>query len=1503
MEVGGQMIKLWHANGTETEVEATIVGGTYETIELTITSAVQNSGTALLYFGDVEYSIALDSTIQTTAILTATKIHDDLITQGISGLWNITLNNATITLVAKSYGDRANALIHNYYTITQQQIITWTITSPPSLTQNVDFIIYEDNEGIEAIYHLGFSPIDFPTANDVANYIRGALSSELATANSVWSISGSGNEVIFTNNSDLEIYNKPKFDEDMFNDYSKAYVEIEITNDSTVATATDWGVMLTIDGQEYWFEDNIVAGYDTDIIAQALVNSAIWTNVGGVFGNDTTFPSVFDITQDYDLVIITKKTDGTILPATLTLFNQSPTYHQTKFTFGRYSILEPQSHTLTFTILPDNITVNIDCQQIHFADLSANDSTRYIHEELDRIIDITNNFTLSYINNVLTITAKNYGEKLITITAQPTYLSSSRNIISNGSIEVIAPDFDFTLTNHQYGETTTPLFTMSAIETQSFSATNYIIFDYDIEITEGKIEYDESQTYYGAELPVIAGAILVDNLNETLDSATILLPPMDDIDLMAFDIIEITGNNIERRMYLVDNFIKKQVSFNPAKYEYTINTMSKTKGLERIVLPAVSYTKRALSLKVYNALLELLDDYCPKALFDTSGLEITYKPIYRFDFGDYEDILKATNVPEIQLNDKTTLREAIDTLLATIGCICSVDRDNYITIVDLSKKGSAIDTSALSFIEETQSAQDVANELEITIKNASQSSISGVDSRVRAIDYVGWRNSDDALLTTNNARVETQKPIYELLSLKICGMVVGKVQQIGTDVQYNGSIYAEIDIINGTYTWTDSVSGQTLSQTISHCVEEKSIYETLPIDAKKRCVFWERGKNTIEGWAKVYDTSAIWDKNVATNMFEYISGGTNGNSMLGIKYGTIAFDNHPENPSRGGSLLPTSVFKHTVDKSLHLDNWYFKVEYLTEDDVKMSVGKHLPTNIIHNTLVDNQTQPFVDVRLQAKVEADKINRLGNLTKTIYGEYTSEDDIPTLGDYLGDYTLIRRELSVHDNIISFKGIMSENYVNINYLTSINARRRSWQVVDASQAFKKDLLRKHYCEFSFEPKNNYPIDEYNFFTSGESLGFARTLLFRLVNNWLTPPLPLPIKYAIVGLPGGDDFALDVAKLITDKSIIFTFGFLDNTIVSNYIARTNFATGGHLQDFYKYTVGSDGTQSSYFIQLARKLSPGDNDFTWAVDGAVIDTSQSNAQNAKSRIKPLVNYVNPSDIVFRNPFYNHKDNREIINFNYQFEFCSDTPDIIFTPLFIEQQHMVANTNTFYNDVKIYASTTHIYKQGDTIAQGSEISGISIGIGSGNDSSKITTNNWNSTDYLSYRSYAICDGNLNILVAVNKRVGVNEHRDFYMNVRRTRDNKTYGAFSLASWVNETPLIPAPKYEEVYFEFTSGYTQSTIFNDILQFIIGGNEYKVKLFGHGSMNTYDLAVYVSGVLSTLALSNWTITQTVRNGRDTIKCVAKTYGAKGTSSFNGQYSADTGVRAIVNVIKGQ
>ena len=183
------MIKFWHANGTETEVEATIIGGTYETVELTITSAVQNSGTALLYFGDIEYSVALDSAIQTNATLTATKIYDDLVAQGISGLWTITRDNETITLVAKSYGDKANALIQNYYSVEQKQIHKWTITSAPQQTQNNVKVYVGESAQPTLTHFLNFDHTTLTTANLTAEYIRGALTDVFDGASSDWSVS------------------------------------------------------------------------------------------------------------------------------------------------------------------------------------------------------------------------------------------------------------------------------------------------------------------------------------------------------------------------------------------------------------------------------------------------------------------------------------------------------------------------------------------------------------------------------------------------------------------------------------------------------------------------------------------------------------------------------------------------------------------------------------------------------------------------------------------------------------------------------------------------------------------------------------------------------------------------------------------------------------------------------------------------------------------------------------------------------------------------------------------------------------------------------------------------------------------------------------------------------------------------------------------------------------------------------------------------------------------
>lgn len=892
------------------------------------------------------------------------------------------------------------------------------------------------------------------------------------------------------------------------------------------------------------------------------------------------------------------------------------------------------------------------------------------------------------------------------------------------------------------------------------------------------------EVYFGNNYDCQDGAVYIDNHNETLDSLTIFLPPQNKIELESFDIIEITGNNINRKTLAIDTFVETQVAFNPDKFKYTIQTMSKSKLLERVLLPNVSWTKRALSIDLKTALINLLDDYSPKIVANFSGLLEEYVNKYNWNFEDYEELLENTKMPEISLK-APTLREAVDTLLSVINCICYLDAENYIKILDLQKRGNAIDTTKLNRIERSQSSQDYASDLEISVSNASHTSLANVDNLTRACEYIGWRNDENILLTTDNVRLETDKPIYDLLSLKICGLVSGRAVPTEGDMVVK-NIYAEIDIVNGTYSWTDPVSEITLNQTISHCVEEKAIYDSLDVEEKKHCVYWTRGGKEIEGWGKVYTTSSIWNYDVATNMMKYLSGGSDGNSMLGYKYGLTAFD--ASGGIRIGGLLPATWATY-VEKPFDLVNWFFKVEYLTESDVKLKAGKNLPTTHQDLSLVDNQQFPFVDANQLGKLEYSKISRLGNLMMTIHGDFESEDDIPKLGDTINDYVLIRREMQIFDNHIVFKGTMTLNNVNINYFTGLSARKRSWQLATAKESFTKELLKKYYCEFSFNAKtHDTPDNDLVDWATCETNGFARSLLFRVLKTWATPPFVLPVKSVIVGTwTVSGYYQLALSKYVLGNSISFVFGYDDNISVGRYVSNTADFGGGHLQSFYKYTT-DEGTQSGYYLHLMRNIDPSDGDFTWLSENTVIDSGSSEfatyeSMRAKQRIKPKVNSIDTNQRLFYTQIANNKDNREIVRFNLQFEFCADNKDIVFGEKFIQEQHLIATTRAFYNDVKIYGSTTHKYKEGDKYGIGTEISGITVSIANGNQSSSFTSSGWDTNTYRSLSSYAICDSNRNILVAVNKTVGNSSHRkQVFLNILKSRDRKIYTDTGLRTW-------------------------------------------------------------------------------------------------------------------------
>ena len=95
---------------------------------------------------------------------------------------------------------------------------------------------------------------------------------------------------------------------------------------------------------------------------------------------------------------------------------------------------------------------------------------------------------------------------------------------------------------------------------------------------------NNSKTY-----DLIAGSVLKDNFNETLDSGSIHLTNVyeeDRLHINPYDYVYIFDADSEYHKYfLVDSFIESYVNITGKIYDYQIDLMSETKILEKIQLP------------------------------------------------------------------------------------------------------------------------------------------------------------------------------------------------------------------------------------------------------------------------------------------------------------------------------------------------------------------------------------------------------------------------------------------------------------------------------------------------------------------------------------------------------------------------------------------------------------------------------------------------------------------------------------------------------------------------------------------------------------------------------------------------------------------------------------------------------------------------------------------------------------------------------------------------------
>lgn len=660
--------------------------------------------------------------------------------------------------------------------------------------------------------------------------------------------------------------------------------------------------------------------------------------------------------------------------------------------------------------------------------------------------------------------------------------------------------------------------------------------------------------------------------------------------------------------------------------------------------------------------------------------------------------------PEFQWNTPT-LREVLTDLMSTANCIPVINAYNQIDYLDLTQIGNEINTDYIDRIRSTFVSSDYCNELTMPLKNSIGR------SRTRIVEYTSLRSLSGEL-TTENAVLITQHPIYNIVKLEIC--------------------YYDSVVNNSGYYIVDDITKRVVEKRMWDTFGVAYYFDSADKDTLKAThVYYERGNNVIKGWGDIYTMGLYYPS-------------------VGISWPILVWLMR--------SIVPFPDQIPFQDMDLR-DHFMFKIEYETITEHALHVGKYLPSKHYGNRIFDNQSNSYVDVEHQSMFEYFKVNRLGNKVRTMYAIYENETQIPHLGDYLTinneKNILFNRKIQYYDNEIVFEGQLIANYVLKDYFTGVSAKKRSWAIAEGKEALDRKDIYKYYLEASLINKND-----------NASVGIVAYSV--LLSAFGTYQRGNSIKWALakttdknlINYPSSNDeaYAIEIINEIAGNSIIFSFAFGDNFSIGKY---TKIEDNVHYCNDYPY-VNDEGEFDNMEFSLVSEINPSDGDFVWPNDDEVITDTLRDQMKAKGMIKNLVKISAATKVIeFPNNINVYKDNREIISGVVQFELCSDTPNIVVKNLLWKLSSLF-NNESYTPTFKIFMSATETYDLTDEIGKGTNV---------GDESDITVTSNQISIANINQEcvSWAICDSDNNIVIAVNSN-----DKEIYLNFLSTRDRNIY---------------------------------------------------------------------------------------------------------------------------------
>ena len=776
-----------------------------------------------------------------------------------------------------------------------------------------------------------------------------------------------------------------------------------------------------------------------------------------------------------------------------------------------------------------------------------------------------------------------------------------------------------------------------------------------------KIFNKNNNAYYD----VSDGAVFTENYNETLDSGTILLQQLSsEINIEPFDLVEISSYNnglsMETRYLCVDTYNKSKTSLNPPIYKYEITLFSPTKLLEGMLCPNLTITKAVgITRSVGDYIKQYMDLYCQKTDSDLSNGGAINNLI-----SVSNDLLSYFNMecPEMQWNEPT-LREVLNDLMMVNDCIPVVKANSsgelYLSYINISVVGNAVEDDAdklagINYIQETQSSDDYVSDLKMhlvnTANNTDGNSYFNPTDATLIVEKIGFRNNESYLLTTNDIKLQTKYPIWKIYQCKVFATMNAYVYYMshGTQQYVVHPFEMSIDLTPFILEYAEWLTKDVYYGAWSNILP-------LSTDYRNTCLYYKRGSNNVENFNDKQTTSN-WFIEANAYVVELITYKLR--NMLNNNQEIEDWFNYESEID--GTFVSSTYYDSSKPTYQELQ---FRMSYDAMDEFVFTATK-LPFQTHRRSVIDYQTNSYVNINRQGLLEYLKAKRLGNKLSYVNARYElDESDIPALSETIDGKIIFKKEIAIYNNVINANYIATENYVLRDYYTGVKSKLRSWRVVSGAEATLRADLVKLYINSSMSRFSSSDwlvpvysnINDYLFNFTYCAVDFVDK------NNNV-----LPANKTYYDKDSGNTIDLDVNAIQVEftkhkvgNSVVFTVKMTDNFYDNNYVsAYKGQITNKTEQKGIRY-ADSDGELVSghlYFYTLKQNISFENN---------------YNQFLASMGLSPLVNigknqdisnvglHFNSTYLVAKIPFKVYKDNKEILQISVQFELNDEANDM----------------------------------------------------------------------------------------------------------------------------------------------------------------------------------------------------------------------------------------------------